>query len=208
MPEPHPLIISVGKGPAGEAAQTALFIGFSPTESVSVFGAPDLKRDTLNTTRDLSAITKSTNKEKMTEDLRQPYIASLLGRFFSLGLNKQRSELTAFICRPICPIFCPTDGLISGCAGFNPKALARSRLSALLPNKTRVGLCVRRRYVASPNLQPSGAPETSWPAAINPSRGGYRPSRWRQMESDRRLIDSARRLPLGCEIRDYQCHQL
>jgi hypothetical protein len=110
MPEPHPLVISVGNGRAAEGAQTALFIELSPTESVSFFGAPDLNRDTSNTTRDLSAITKSTNKEKMTEDLRQPYIASLLGRFLPLGLNKQRSEPTAFMCRPICPIFYPTDG--------------------------------------------------------------------------------------------------
>jgi hypothetical protein len=43
------------------------------------FWRPDFKCETSATTLDLSAITKSTNKEKMTGDLRQPYIAFLLG---------------------------------------------------------------------------------------------------------------------------------
>ena len=77
MPEPRPLYRSAAL--ARERRHKLRYLCSVSDRVGEFFWRLDFKRDTSATTRDLLAITKSTNKEKMAEDLRQPYIAILLG---------------------------------------------------------------------------------------------------------------------------------
>jgi hypothetical protein len=56
MPEPHPLVIWVGKAVLKSGANRAIYGAFSDTVD-DFFGARILRRDASTTTRDLSATT-------------------------------------------------------------------------------------------------------------------------------------------------------